>query len=456
MSEMVDEEGGGLRTAVALIAPEAERRGDFRLAEFLRRAEARYCRVVAVPFHERCANEFEAAAARHRRAARGYEEQAKRAEILAKGDKELMRVPGLGGPGHYIGELRLYPAKVGPVGFQYIPRRLFTKDGEPKGPSPEALAAILTDRGLAHADERARFSALTALARLGERNALLSALGDPSPDVRLAAARGLAAMHWANGWGACQEHEDAAVRALVAPWLEPAGKDILMATYVITALIDGLDSTSAKARAFCHATLRHVTGRNMEPKEWPAWWKGMGNARPGLRRTGPGSPPEIDERIDFGAWWQSLYQRRPNPLLKYQPQAAIVWDGYLVVPSMGEYRFYARNCGEGRHSGNAVRTPGRMGFPGLYLSAPSAKVFVDGKAVLPHPTDAVQDPCQGIRLDFGEPVLLSEGLHAIRVEFEYRSKRTGFAAPQPCLRLYWSSDHFRREVIPAHCLVTKN
>jgi len=42
-------------------APEAEKHGDFRLAEILRRGEARYYRVVAIPFHEKSAREFEAA-----------------------------------------------------------------------------------------------------------------------------------------------------------------------------------------------------------------------------------------------------------------------------------------------------------------------------------------------------------------------------------------------------------
>ena len=464
MTEMVDEEGGGLRTAVALIAPEAEKYGDFRLAEFLRRGEVRYCRVVAVPFHERCAKELgasgqKALAACHRRAAGAYEAQAKRAEMLAKGDKVLLRVPGLGGPGHYIGELRLYPAKVGPVGFQYIPRRLFTKAHEPKGPSPKELAKLLEDNGLRQEDEAARFAAVTALARLGEGKALLSAFSDPSPTVRLAAARGLAAMHWADGWEACHGDEDAAIRATIAPLLEPAGKHVLARTYAVTALIRGLASASARTRAFSQKALERITGKTLAPNAWGGWWKTLGNARPGLTRRGPGAPPQIDETIDFGAWWQVVYQKAPNPLAKYRPPATIQWDGHLVVPRSGRYRFYARNCGEGRHSGNAVRTPGRMGFPGLYLSAPAAKLVIDGKQILPHATDAVQDPCGGIRLDLSEPIELAGGLHKIHVEFSYRSprdRRKDLLAGQPCLRLYWSSDHFLRTVIPVDALVTKD
>ena len=38
---------------------EAEKHGDFTLAEFARRGEARFYRVVAIPFHEKSAREFE-------------------------------------------------------------------------------------------------------------------------------------------------------------------------------------------------------------------------------------------------------------------------------------------------------------------------------------------------------------------------------------------------------------
>jgi hypothetical protein len=44
----------------------------------------------------------------------------------------------------------------------------------------------------------------------------------------------------------------------------------------------------------------------------------------------------------------------------------------------------------------------------------------------------------------------------MRVEFEYRSKPDGFWNPQPSLRLYWSSDVFPRQVIPADRLVSKD
>jgi len=461
MSEMVDEEAGGQRTACAIIAPEAEKRGDFRLAEFLRRGEARYYRVVAIPFHEKCAREFESSgqeglAACHRQAARAYERRARRADRIAQGNKVLMAVRGLGGPGRYIGELRLYPAKVGPVGFQYIPRRLFTKEGKPRGAGPEEATRLLKEEGLKHADESVRSSAVAALAELGAKEAVRSALHDSSATVRQAAAQALSTLRWAEGWAACHRHSDARVRAAVAPLFMPAKGDVLARTHVVTALMCGLGPTSSKTAAVCQAALERITGKKMQPNQWAGWWKGLGNARPGLIRTGPGVPPEIDETIDFGAWWQSAYQRAPNPLMKYDPPATIRWDGYLVVPRSGEYRFYARNCGEGRHSGNAVRTPGRVGFPALYLSAPSAKVTIAGKTALPHPRDAVQDPCGGVRLDFGEPMRLEEGLHKIHVEFEYRSRRTGFGVPQPCLRLYWSGGRFPREVVPAHCLVTKD
>lgn len=462
MCEFVDEDYGGVRSEVAIIAPVAEKHGDFRLAEFLRRAEARYYRVVAIPFHEKCAAELDAAgqkplAACHRQAAKVYEGRAKRADLLALGDKVLMSHPRLGGPDRYLGDFRLHPAKVNPVSFQGIRGRLFTKEGQPKGLPRDELAKILTEDALTHANENVRLSAVATLASLGEKDALLDGLAaDQLATVRQAAAEALAAMRWANGWGACYHSADPKVKAAIAPLLEPAGDDLLARTWVISELIRGLDSKSEKTPAFCHAALERVTGKKLAKAEWAAWWKTMGNARPGLTRKGPDGTPETDERLDFGAWWQSGYQTAVNPLMRYEPPATVEWEGYLVVPRDGEYRFYARNCGEGKTGKNSVVTPGRVGFPGLYLSAPAATVVLDGKPILPHPTDAIQDPCGGMRLDFGEPLRLTKGLHRLTVKFDYRSKRTGFWDPQACLRLYWSGDAFYREVIPATQLLSKD
>jgi len=459
MTELVDEEGGGQRTACHLIAPEAERCGDFTLAEFLRRGEARYWRVVAVPFHEKSAREWDAAgranlAALHRLAAKACADRALAADRFALGAKALRAVPGLKGQAGGV-SLAMYPAKVNPVGFQAIHQRLYTKEGLLKGPGPAEVAAALKAGGLTHADENARLLAVVALARLGEKEAVLGALGDASAAVRLAAAAALAAVRWAEGWAACRGHSDPAVQAAVAAILQPAGQEPLARTWVIAELLRGLGSASAKTRAFCQAALQQVTGKKMAAGDWAVWWKGLGNPCAGLTRAGPDGQAAVDETIDFGAWWQSTYQRAPNPLTAYAPPATVKWDGYVFVPRAGEYRFYARNVGEGRRGSNQVNTPGRMGFPGLYLSAPSAKVLIDGKAVLPHPTDAVQDPDGGVRLDFSEPLRLAEGLHRIHVEYDYRSKPDSFWNPQPSLRLYWSSEFFPRQVIPADRLISK-
>ncbi len=461
MCEFMDEDCGGVRTELPIMAPVAEKHGDFRLAELCRRGEARYYRAVAIPFHERCAKELDAAgqkglAATHRMAATAYEERAKRADLMAFGDKVLMAHPKLRGPVPYIGDFRLHPAKVNPVSWQGVRGRLFDKENKPNGLPPAEVAKILKEEGLVHGDEHVRLATVATLAQLGDTDALLDAIGDSSPLVHQAAAEALAAARWANGWGACHHSKHPAVKAAIAPLLAPAGDEPLAHTWAISELIRGLGSTSAKTPAFCQAALEQAMGKKMAKDQWAAWWKGLGNARPGLARKGPDGAAETDATLDFGAWWQSGYQTTPNPLMKYQPPATVEWDGYVVVPRDGEYRFYARNCGEGKTGKNSVVTPGRIGFPGLYLSAPAATVLLDGKAILPHPTDAVQDPCGGMRLDFSDPLPLTRGLHHIQVRFEYRSKRSGFWDPQPCLRLYWSSGDFPRQVVPAQNLITKD
>ncbi|MBM4042205.1 MAG: hypothetical protein FJ290_27220 [Planctomycetes bacterium] len=461
MCEFTDEDFGGVRTELAVIAPVAERYGDFRLGEFCRRGEARYYRAVAIPFHEKCAKELDAAgqkalAATHRMAVKAYAERARRADLMALGDKALMAHPSLGGPGRYIGDGRYYPDKVNPVAFQYIRQRLFDKENHAKGMPPDMVARILKADALVHGDEHVRLAAVATLAQLGDTDALLDAIGDSSPLVHQAAAEALSAAWWANGWGACHHSKHPAAKAAVADLLAHTADEPLSRTWVITELIRGLGSASAKTAAFCHDALQTITGKKLAKDEWATWWKGLGNARPGLTRKAPDGTPGTDLTLDFGAWWQSGYQTTPNPLVKYEPPAAIEWDGHIFIPRDGEYRFYARNCGEGKTGKNSVVTPGRIGFPGLYLSAPSATVVLDGKPILPHPTDAVQDPCGGTRLDLSEPLRLTKGLHRIQVKFDYRSRPTGFWDPQPCLRLYWSSDHFPRQVIPAQHLISKD
>jgi hypothetical protein len=65
-----------------------------------------------------------------------------------------------------------------------------------------------------------------------------------------------------------------------------------------------------------------------------------------------------------------------------------------------------------------------------------------------------------VRLDFTSPIQLESGLHEIRLEFNIRSYDDAASASSssiwggtPCLRLYWSSDHFLRELVSADHLV---
>jgi hypothetical protein len=284
--------------------------------------------------------------------------------------------------------------------------------------------------------------------------------------VRQAAAKALAAVCWADGWAACHGHADADVRAVIAPLLNPLDKEPLANVWAIGELLRGL-SSSADTRAFCQTALETLTGKKMQAEQWAAWWKQLGNPRSGLLRSGPNLPPEVDQAIDFGGWWQCGHmsiQNRPNPLLKYELPATVQWKGFLLVSQPGEYRFYIRNCGESIRAGKRVVTPGRMGFPGLFFSSPRAKLLLDGKAILPGGADdAMLDPAGGIRVDFGPPLKLEKGLHEILVEFEIRSyddlaaaSKAGLLGGQPCIRLYWSSEHFLRQLIGTDRLITKD
>jgi hypothetical protein len=461
MEEMIDFEGGGVRTAVMHLAPEAERHGDFRLGEFARRGEARYYRVVVIPFHGERASACrktgdDARAQLHQKRIGEAEAQAEFAEHLAKGNVLLSRLQGSGGPRRYLGAA-LHPQKVNPVSFQYLPRRLWNQKTEAwVGRKPEEVAAMLRRTGLGHEDENVRLTSVNVLAHLGDREAVRSALDDTAGVVRVLAARALARTRWAEGWAACALHDDPAVRATVTPLVAPVD-DPRERAWVIGELVRGSRSTDAATARFSRASLEKITGTktagNQAADAWAAWWRNLGAPQPGLTRIAPDGNPVVDETVDFGTWWQDVFRQAPNPLLDYSPPTKITWTGLLVVPATETYRFVVRNAGENRTGANTVRTPGRPGFPGMFLSSPSATLHVDGETVLPQSSDCVQDPCGGVRLDFSSPVRLAKGLHRVQLEFDYRSRRDVLAINEPCVRLYWESDTFLREVVPSTHLV---
>jgi len=471
INELIEQEEGGFRPASVRRAEEAEKHGDFLLAEVLRRSQARLFRLAAIPYHQRAAATSEKEGRRskamlHRRAVKDYERKAAEADMLAKGDKIIARIPGFGGKSRWTGiELGHVTSIAIRDAFH---RRVISYKGERQmSVTFEQVATMLKQQGLTHAEESVRFTAVTVLNNLGEKEALLTALDDTSATVRLAAAKALVSMRWTEGWTACANHRDPKVRALVEPLLKPAGEDVLLRTYVITELIRGLSSSSEGTRSFCQNALEGITGQKLTGSAaWATWWKRLGDARPGLTRTGPGVPPEIDETVDFGAWWQSglaSIQHLSNPLLKYQFPATIEWRGYLVVTERGEYRFYMRNRGESMRSSRRVHTPGRYSFP-AYFPPHLVKLEIDGETVLPgEGADVVEDPSAWMRLDFTKPIRLKEGLHRIRLEFNVKSyddaaslSNTGMWGGHPCVRLYWSSNHFLRELVSSEHLITKD
>ena len=456
MGEYVDVELGGYKLAFAYRAEESEKHGDFLFAEKLRLAAADYCRLVAVPYHEQLASKLDKQqrsrdANPHRKAAEEYKQQALEHEMLAKGDKILAEIPGLQGPPsrpdaqllrqHYFKSYKLYHQRV-----------LSAKGGKwITGRTPQQVAAILTQQGLKHAEENARFASAVILENLGEKETLLIALSDQSPQVRLAAAKALAAIRWADGWVACYQHTDAKVRKLIEQLLEPAENQALSRPALITELLRGLESLSAETGAFCQDAMQRITGRKeVSRSAWQEWWKAQGNAKPGLIRTGPDGAVAVDETIDLGTWWQSgerSIMNRPNPLSKYSLPAKIQWRGYLMVTRAGAYQFYVRNRGEQRKTFDKHGT--------LYFTSPCAKLSIDGNSLLANPSAIIEDAKMHMRIDCSKPISLQPGLHTILLELDVKNAGTG-PWESPSIRLYWSSEHFRRQLVPAAHLVHLN
>jgi len=459
MGEYVDQELGGYKLAFAPRAEEAEKHGDFLFAEQLRLAAADYCRLVAAPYHERLAAKLEAQqqrdeAALHRTAAEEYSRRAAAHERLSRGDKLLADVPGLQGPpsrpdprqlaDHYFKSYVAYHQRVLAVkGNAWL-----------TGRTPQQVASILTQSGLKHPDESARLASVVVLANLGAKEAVVAALADRSPSVRRAAAEALAGTRCADGWGACHRHADPRVREAIDPLLEPCGAHRLARTATIVELIRGLESPASDTRAFCRSALERVTGeKKASANAWREWWRRLGNAAPGLMRTGPDGAAVADETIDVGAWWQSgerSIQGRPNPLLEYSQAAKVQWRGSLGVTRAGKYRFYVRNHGEEAPEVYNWKLGGDAG--GIRFTAPSARLHIAGSLVLPNPGDAVEDPKVNMRIDYSRPVRLEPGLHAILLELDLKCTRAGMWKG-PSAVLYWSGEHFLRRVVPAEHLL---
>jgi hypothetical protein len=357
----------------------------------------------------------------------------------------LAGIPGLQRPlsqpdvsQHYFKSYKVYHERV-----------LAVKDGQWKtGRTPQQVAAILKEKGLKHADEDARYASVVVLANLGQREAILMALADPSSRVRLTAAKALAETRWSDGWATCYGNPDAEVRKAVEPLLGTAGNQPLSRTPSITELLQGLESSSIDTRTFCQAAMQRISGKKeMSASAWWAWWRKLGNARPGLIRIEPDESAVADETIDFGAWWQSgqrSIQNRPNPLLEYSRSTKIHWRGYLVVTRSGDYQFYVRSRAEWRKAFD------KHGV--LYFTSPCTKLYINGGLVLPESSNVVEDAKTHTRIDYSKLINLKPGLHTILLELDVKSAGTGYAQ-SPCIRFYWGSEHFPRELVPAEHLI---
>jgi hypothetical protein len=457
VEEYIDQELGGFKLAFPYRAEEAEKHGDFLLAEQLHLAAADFYRIVAIPYHEQMASQPgkpRTEAALHRQIIEEYELRAEKHKRMAQGDKILGGMGGLQAPQsppapsglsqHYFKVYHLYHERV----LSFEESRWLT------GRTPQQVAEILKQGGLRHPKEAARFASVVVLAQLGERDAVLTALEDPSSQVRRAAAEALASFRWATGWAACYQHKDQDVRKTIDPLLECADNQPLARTATIVELLQGLDSSSDTIRSFSREALSRITGRALlSADQWHRWWADMGHAQPGLRRSVSGGSAVVDDVIDFGAWWQSgMYsiQNRPNPFANYSFPVKILWRGHLAVARSGQYRFFLRNRGNKGHSSEPSN--------GLFTS-PCAQLFIDGEAVLSDPKGVVEDTYPYMRIDYSEAIELEAGLHEILLEFAVESADPKFGMGphnkdrKPCVRLYWSSEHFLRQLIPVEHLI---
>ena len=72
--------------------------------------------------------------------------------------------------------------------------------------------------------------------------------------------------------------------------------------------------------------------------------------------------------------------------------------------------------------------------------------------MVPDESRSLDDANMHMRIDWSEPVPLKPGLHKIELVLDVKSSGAG-AWEDPSVRLYWSGEHFLRELIPANRLV---
>jgi len=135
---------------------------------------------------------------------------------------------------------------------------------------------------------------------------------------------------------------------------------------------------------------------------------------------------------------------RPNPLSKYSLPARFKWRGHLVVTRAGNYQFYVRSRGERRKAFDKYGT--------LYFTSPCAKLYINKNPVLLNPPVVVEDAKMHMRIDCSKPIKLKPGLHTILLELEVKSAGAG-PWQSPSIRLYWSNEHFLRQLVPAERLI---
>lgn len=122
----------------------------------------------------------------------------------------------------------------------------------------------------------------------------------------------------------------------------------------------------------------------------------------------------------------------------------------MAITRSGHYQFFLRNRGKKGKANDPSK--------GLFTT-PCAKLFIDRESVLSNPKGVVEDTYPYMRIDYSEAIQLEAGLHEILLEFEVESADPKFGMGphnkdrKPCVRLYWSSEHFLRQLVPAEHLI---
>jgi len=445
LQEAINVDRGGFLMGFGLRALEAEKRGDFALAAWLRRAEAHFCQTVGGPYHQSqqqvWARTNPGEARLHQQQAAFFASAAQDNLQLAEGEELLAALPELRDLAPPLEKTDDYGQAA-----RLFAERIADQGGWKTKATPEQVAEKL--RPLTrHEEPKIRWVAVRLLAALNDTTGLRQALEAEHPEVRQIAAAHLRAEADLPGLAKMLAGADEALKAAAAAVFPTQTAQLPFSVRLIENLLQAVAGEDEALRQFATERLQQISQQNLTTAaEWQAWWAANHTVEPGLVRTVEGHEgTAIDAEIAFGSWWQTngaephstAITHEPNPLQDLPKPATVRWEGYLYAPASSSYVFFIR------HRGNRPAE----GPHGYFVPEPAARLWIGDQPVIGPDSESLADPQLRVRWALSQSVPLRQGWYPLKLEFRLEE-----SVRVPEVRLSWRAAHFLPQLIGAQYL----